>query len=140
MELADGLDYVRSHRNGVLTTIKRDGRPQLSNIVYTVDDDGAVVISLTESRAKTRNLRRDPRASLHVTASDFWSYCVLEGDVTLSPVTTDPNDATADALVAYYRALVGEHDDWEDYRRTMVTDGRLIATLVPTRAYGMLER
>ena len=140
MELGDAIDYVRSHRNGVLTTIKRDGRPQLSNIVYLVGDDGTVQISLTDSRAKTRNLRRDPRASLHVTASDFWSYAVLEGDVSLTPVTTDPNDATADALVEYYRALVGEHDDWDDYRRAMVNDGRLVATLVPTRAYGMLSR
>jgi PPOX class probable F420-dependent enzyme len=140
MELDAALDYVRSHRNGVLTTIKRDGRPQLSNITYYVDDDGGVRISLTESRAKTRNLRRDPRASLHVTASDFWSYCVLEGDVSLTPMTTDPNDPTADALVEYYRALVGEHDDWDDYRRAMVADGRVIATLSPSHAYGMLSR
>jgi len=140
MELGDAIDYVRSHRNGVLTTIKRDGRPQLSNIVYLVGDDGSVQISLTDSRAKTRNLRRDPRASLHVTAADFWSYVVLEGDVSLTPVAADPNDATADALVEYYRALVGEHDDWDDYRRAMVNDGRLVATLVPTRAYGMLSR
>ena len=140
MELGDAIDYVRSHRNGVLTTIKRDGRPQLSNIVYLVGDDGSVQISLTDSRAKTRNLRRDPRASLHVTAADFWSYVVLEGDVSLTPVAADPNDATADALVEYYRALVGEHDDWDDYRRAMVNDSRLVATLVPTRAYGMLSR
>lgn len=140
MELGDAIDYVRSHRNGVLTTIKRDGRPQLSNIVYAVNDAGAMQISLTDSRAKTRNLRRDPRASLHVTASDFWSYVVLEGDVSLTPVAVDPDDATVDALVEYYRTLVGEHDDWDDYRRTMVSDGRLVATLVPTRAYGMLSR
>lgn len=140
MELHDALEYVRGHRNGVLTTVKRDGRPQLSNIVYTVDGDGAVLISLTDDRAKTRNLRRDPRASLHVTASDFWSYCVLEGDVTLTQVAADPNDATADALVEYYRVLVGEHDDWDDYRRAMVAEGRLLARLVSGHAYGMLSR
>jgi PPOX class probable F420-dependent enzyme len=140
MELAEGIDYIRRHRNGVLTTIKRDGRPQLSNIVYRVDDDGVVLISLTDDRAKTRNLRRDPRASLHVTASDFGSYCVVEGDVTLTPPAADPHDATADLMVEYYRALVGEHDDWDDYRRAMVDDARLLARLVPSRAYGMLSR
>ena len=140
MELSDALDYVRERRQGVLTTLKRDGRPQLSNIAYYVDDEGKVHISVTADRAKTRNVERDPRASLYVTSEDFWSYCVVEGDASLSPVTTDPNDATADALVEYYRTLQGEHPDWDEYRRAMVDDGRLVLTLTPTHAYGMLGR
>lgn len=140
MELSDALDYVRQRRQGVLVTLKRDGRPQLSNIVYVVTDDGTVRISVTADRAKTRNLERDPRASLHVAADDFWSYCVLEGDVTMMPVAAEPNDATADALVEYYRTLQGEHPDWDDYRRSMVDDQRLLLTLTPTHAYGMLGR
>ena len=140
MELSDALDYVRERRQGVLTTLKRDGRPQLSNIAYYVDDDGKVHISVTADRAKTRNLERDPRASLYVTSDDFWSYCVLEGDASLSPVTTDPSDATADALVEYYRTLQGEHPDWDEYRQAMVDDGRLVMTLSPSHAYGMLGR
>jgi PPOX class probable F420-dependent enzyme len=105
-----------------------------------VDDEGKVHISVTADRAKTRNVERDPRASLYVTSEDFWSYCVLEGDASLSPVATDPNDATADALVEYYRTLQGEHPDWDEYRRAMVDDGRLVLTLTPTHAYGMLGR
>ena len=65
---------------------------------------------------------------------------MLEGDAELTPVAADPGDATVDALVAYYRALVGEHDDWDDYRRAMVADRRVLARLVPGRAYGMLGR
>jgi PPOX class probable F420-dependent enzyme len=140
MELSDALAYVRERRQGVITTIKRDGRPQLSNIAYTVGDDDKVRISVTADRAKTRNLARDPRASLYVTSDDFWSYCVLEGDASLSPVATDPNDATADALVEYYRTLQGEHPDWDEYRQAMVDDGRMVLTLTPTHAYGMLGR
>jgi PPOX class probable F420-dependent enzyme len=138
MELSDAMAFVRRHNQGVIATLKRDGRPQLSNITYYVDADGAVRISVTADRAKTRNLQRDARASLHVTAGDFWSYCVVEGDASLSPVAADPHDATADALVEYYRALAGEHPDWEDYRRAMVADRRLVLTLTPTHVYGML--
>jgi PPOX class probable F420-dependent enzyme len=137
MDLSAALDYARSRQRGVLATMKRDGRPQLSNIMYHLGDDGLVRISLTDSRAKTRNARRDPRVSLHVTADDFWSYVVLEGDADLLPVAADPHDATVEALVAYYRDLQGEHPDWDDYRAAMVRDGRTLLTFHPTHAYGM---
>jgi PPOX class probable F420-dependent enzyme len=139
MDLAAAMDYVGARRNGVLVTLKRDGRPQLSNIVYGMAD-GAIRISMTTGRAKTANIRRDPRVSLHVTAEDFWSYVVLEGRADLSPVATAPDDATAEELVALYRTLAGEHPDWDDYRRAMVTDGRLVCTLRPERAYGVIAR
>jgi PPOX class probable F420-dependent enzyme len=138
MELSEALDFVRDRRNGVLTTLKRDGRPQLSNISYALGDDGVVQISVTHDRAKTANLRRDPRASLHVSREDFWAYVVLEGDVELTPTASEPDDHTVDELVDYYRSVAGEHDDWDDYRRTMVADRRLLVLLAPTHAYGML--
>jgi PPOX class probable F420-dependent enzyme len=140
MEIAQALDFIRERHHAVLTTQRRDGRPQLSNVSYAVGDDGVVRVSVTDSRAKTKNLRRDPRASLHVAQGDFWAYAVLDCDVELMPVAADPHDATVDALVDYYRSVVGEHDDWDDYRRAMVTDGRLLLLLTPTHAYGMLSR
>ena len=140
MEISEALDFIRERHHAVLTTQKRDGRPQLSNITYFLGDDGAIRISVTDSRAKTSNLRRDPRASLHVAQSDFWRYCVIEADVELMPVAADPNDATVDALVDYFRALNGEHEDWDDYRGAMVADRRLLLVLRPTHAYGMLSR
>lgn len=138
MELADALAFVRDHRHGVLITTKADGRPQSSNIAYTVDDADRIRISVTDDRAKTKNLRRDPRASVHVNRDDFWAYAVIEADVELLPVAADPHDATVDALVDYYRAVAGEHDDWDAYRQAMVDDRRLLLVLTPTRAYGML--
>ncbi len=140
MELSDALDFARDKRNGMLLTIKGDGRPQSSNIAYVVGDDDVIRISVTDGRAKTANLRRDPRASLHVNRDDFWAYVVIEADVTLLPVAQSPDDPTVDALVEYYRSVAGEHDDWDDYRRAMVADGRLLLELRPTRAYGMLNR
>jgi PPOX class probable F420-dependent enzyme len=71
MELAAALDFIRPRRNGVLVALKRDGRPQLSNITYTLGDDGVVRISITADRAKYTNLLRDPRASLYVGKEDF---------------------------------------------------------------------
>jgi PPOX class probable F420-dependent enzyme len=143
MDLADALDFVRDHRNGVLITQKSDGRPQSSNITYLVRErDGVdrILVSVTDGRAKTTNARRTPRVSLHVNRDDFWAYAVIEADVELTPVATSVDDATVDRLVDYYRALAGEHDDWAAYRAAMVDEGRLLMELTPTHAYGMLTR
>src|SRR6056297_1748346 len=140
MELSAALDVSRDKRNGMLLTLKSDGRPQSSNIAFVVGDDDVIRISVTDDRAKTANLRRDPRASLHVNRDDFWAYAVIEADVTMLPVATSPDDTTVDALAEYYRTLAGEHDDWAEYRQAMVDDGRLLLELRPTHAYGMLDR
>ena len=139
MELADALEFVRARKNGVLTTIRSNGRPQLSNILYVPGDDGVLRISITDSRAKTKNMRRDPRVSLYVPGDNFWQFVVLEGTAELTPVAADPTDDTVEQLVAYYRGGNGEHDDWDDYRAAMVADGRLIAAVHPERAYGLVR-
>lgn len=137
MELDHALTYLRQHQRGVLLTLKADGRPQASNIMYAVGDDGLVRISATADRAKSANARRDPRVSLHVTAEDFWSYAVIEGDADVSPTAAAPDDATVDELVELYRSLQGEHADWDEYRAAMVADRRLVIRIRPTHAYGM---
>jgi PPOX class probable F420-dependent enzyme len=131
-------DLLKSTRHGVLATLKKDGRPQLSNIMFAYDDDTRLIrISVTDSRAKTKNLRRDPRASLHVQSSDGWKYTVMEGIAELTPVAAAVDDATVEELIEVYRAVGGEHDDWDAYRRAMVDDGRLVVRLPVTRAYGI---
>jgi PPOX class probable F420-dependent enzyme len=138
MDLERALDAARTNNRSVLATLRRDGRPQLSNVVHQLGEDGLVRISTTADRAKFHNLRRTPWASLKVDGESFWSYAVLEGDVTLSEVAASPDDAAVDELVDLYRALSGEHPDWDDYRRAMVHDRRLVIRLRPTYAYGAL--
>ena len=137
MDLPTAIAYVSERNRGVLTTQKRDGRPQLSNVMYGVGDDGLIRISITADRAKAKNLARDPRASLHVTADDFWSYVVVEADAELSPVAAAVDDDTVEELVDLYRAGAGEHPDWDEFREAMVGDRRLVVRLRPVHAYGM---
>jgi len=125
-------------RLGVLATLKRDGRPQLSTISYHFDPATRLVrVSITDTRAKTRNLRRDPRTSLHVSGADGWQYVVAEGTAELTPTAQAPDDATVDALVDLYRTIGGEHPDWDEYRAAMVADERLVLRLPVERMYGM---
>ena len=137
MELAQALAFVRERKQGVLVTIRGNGRPQLSNILYVAGEGDTFVISVTDDRAKTANLRRDPRASLYVLGDNFYQWAVVEATAELSALAADPHDDTVEALVAYYRAGLGEHPDWDEYRAAMVSDRRLVITLRPERAYGM---
>ncbi|CAA0133175.1 F420H(2)-dependent reductase [Mycolicibacterium vanbaalenii] len=132
------LAVIAGNSLGVLATIKRDGRAQLSNVSYHFDARALTIsVSITEPRAKTRNLRRDPRAALHVSSDDGWSYAVAEGDAELTPPAADPGDDTVEGLVALYREISGEHPDWDDFRRAMVDDRRVLMTLPISHVYGM---
>lgn len=137
MELDHALSYVKQHQKGVLLTLKADGRPQASNIMYNLGADGTIRISATADRAKSSNAQRDPRVSLHVTAEDFWSYVVIEGDAVVTATAAAPDDAVVEELVELYQAMQGDHPDWDEYRETMVKDRRLVIRIQPTHAYGM---
>jgi hypothetical protein len=74
---------------------------------------------------------------LHITEPSSWSYLSFDGTVELTEPTTAVDDATADALVEYYRAVAGqEHPDWDEYRAAMVAEGRLLARFRPTSVVG----
>lgn len=137
MDIQRAHDFLSDHKHGVLMTIKPDGRPQASNIVYAAFD-GAVHVSVTETRAKTVNLRRDPRASLHVTTGDFRHWVVVEGKARLSEITTRPDDEPAALLRQVYEAIAGPHPDWDDFDRAMIEDRRLVVSMDVERAYGSL--
>lgn len=139
MELEQGLTWAGQRKTAVLITLRKDGRAQSSDITYLVDD-GRFIISLTDSRAKTKNMRRDNRVVLHITEPDAWSYASFDGTVALSTVTSDVDDEVADQLVEYYeRVTGGPHPDWDEYRQAMVDEGRLIATFTPTNVVGQIR-
>ncbi len=134
------LAFLAENKWGVLATIKGDGRPQVSNVGYSYDADAQLIrVSVTADRAKTRNLERDPRVTLHVASKDFWTWIAVEGTAELTPVAADPNDATVEELVAYYRGVNGEHHDWDEYRAAMVADRRLVVRFRPEHVYGQLQ-
>lgn len=139
LDIDEALLWATGRTPAVLITTKADGSPQSSDVAFAVID-GEIVISITADRAKTANIRRDPRVALHITAPTEWSYVAFSGEATLSPVTTHPGDATADELVDYYEHVAGgPHPDWTEYRAAMIAEKRLTARLRPKRAVGHLR-
>ncbi|MFD4900978.1 PPOX class F420-dependent oxidoreductase [Streptomyces sp. NPDC058411] len=131
------LRLFGEYDGGVLVTLKRDGRPQLSNVNHAYyPEEGVIRVSVTEGRAKTRNLRRDPRAGYHVTSDDRWAWTVADATAELTPPAADPHDEVVEQLITLYRDVRGEHPDWDDYRRVMVEDRRVVLTLRIEHVYG----
>jgi PPOX class probable F420-dependent enzyme len=133
----DPRTLLADSRLGVLATIKSNGLPQLSPVTPFFDvDAGVIYVSMTDGRAKTANLRRDPRAALEVTSADGWAWATAEGSVTLTGPGADPQGPEVEALVDYYRRAAGEHPDWDEYRAVMVSDRRVLMALTVERVYG----
>ncbi|MEU9147699.1 PPOX class F420-dependent oxidoreductase [Streptomyces sp. NPDC048349] len=133
----DPRTLLGESRLGILATIKSDGRPQLSPVMPFYDPQADVLyVSMTEGRAKTANLRRDPRAALEVTSPDGWAWATAEGTVTLTGPGSDPHGPEVEALVRYYRAAAGEHPDWDEYRAAMVADRRVLMMMTVDHVYG----
>lgn len=136
----DARQFLADHHWGVLATCKSsDGRPQMSNVAYALIDD-EIRVSVTVDRAKTANVRRDPRVSMHVTSDDFWTYVVAEGTALLSPVAAEPGDETCRRLLELYEAVSDKpHDDPDEFHAAMVDEDRLelsfaVEYLYPTRS------
>ncbi|WP_131105486.1 PPOX class F420-dependent oxidoreductase [Ornithinimicrobium sufpigmenti] len=123
------LDFVRPRHNLVLITTRQDGRPQASPVTGGVDDEGRIVISTYPERAKTANARRDSTVSVLVLSDDFgdaWVQVDGECEVIDCPESVEP-------LVDYFRAVAGEHPDWDEYREAMVKQGKSLLRITPTR-------
>ncbi|WP_338702946.1 PPOX class F420-dependent oxidoreductase [Streptomyces sp. Q6] len=133
----DPRTLLAESRLGVLATIKSGGLPQLSPVMPFYDRaNETLYVSMTEGRAKTANLRRDPRAALEVTGSSGRAWATAEGKVTLIGPGTDPHGPEVEALVDYYRAAAGEHPDWDEYRTVMVADRRVLMIMAVDHVYG----
>jgi PPOX class probable F420-dependent enzyme len=129
MELDEARSFLREHHRGILATFRKDGRPQMSAISVGVDAEGRAVVSTREGAYKTRNVRRDPRVSVCVLSEDFWNWIQIDGTATVVslPEAMEP-------LVEHYRAVAGEHPDWDEYRQAMQDQQRVILRIDIERA------
>lgn len=134
MDRTEALEFLSSNHRGVLATYRRDGSAQMSPVVAGVDEQGRILISSREGAVKTRNLLRDPRAALVAFTDSFygpWAMFWGESEVLSLP-------AALPLLEQYYRVVSGEHPDWEEYRRAMVAERRVllrmtVASVGPTK-------
>ena len=137
---AELWELVMASQQGVLATIRPDGSPQLTNVLYVADPATRVIrVSTTADRAKARNLARDPRGALHVSGEDFWHYAVAEGPVTLSDVAAIPGDDAVEELLEVHSFFYGEIDR-ATFEEEMITNQRLVVRLQVSHLYGVMVK
>jgi PPOX class probable F420-dependent enzyme len=125
MELEQARNFLRQHNRAVLATRRTNGDPQLSPIIATVDTAGDVILSTRETAYKTKNMRRDPRVSLCVVTDAFFGpWIQIDGT---AEVISLPD--AMELLVDYYKRISGEHPDWDDYRRAMQEEKRVLVRI-----------
>lgn len=127
------VEELRAHMGGrnqwVLSTVRRDGRPQMSFVTGGMTADGLLSIATYPQRAKVKNVRRNPAVSVAVLGDSFNAAWVqIDGDAEV----VDLPEAS-DAFVEYFRCISGEHDDWDEYRQAMADQGKCLILVRPTR-------
>ncbi len=136
MDPALAETLIKARNPGVLVTLRKNGRPQMSNIVYTYDE-GVARVSVTATRAKTANIRRDSRCTLYVPSDSFWEFVVADGEATLTDITTTPGDAAGLELLEVWEKVTGDkHPDPSEFHEAMVADERSVVRLKIDHVYG----
>jgi PPOX class probable F420-dependent enzyme len=121
---------------GVLATNKRSGHPHLTTMLYNWDPDARIIrFSTTADRVKVKQLRNDPRAALHVSADDHWSFAVAEGEAEISELTMTPGDAIGRELLNMLPAEV-RSDLGQAFFEQLVAERRVVIRLKVSRLYG----
>ncbi|KAB7745315.1 TIGR03618 family F420-dependent PPOX class oxidoreductase [Nostocoides sp. F2B08] len=128
VDLEGLVEFSARKHQLVLATTRRDGRPQLSLVTGVVTAAGEVLVSTYPQRAKVRNIRRDPHVSVLVMSGFDGAWVQIDGDAEV----VDMPEA-ADGLVEYFRAISGEHPDWDEYRQAMADQGKSLIRVRPTR-------
>ena len=129
MDLDRAREFIQSHHRAVVAVRRGDGGPQMSPVAVGLQD-GCAVISSRETAFKVRHLRRDPRVWLCVVNDRFFGAWVLvEGTATIVSLPE-----AMEMLVDYYRRISGEHPDWDDYRKAMERDRRVLVRIAIERA------
>lgn len=139
MDLNDAVNWAGNKHHGILVTLRKDGRPQSSDIAYAVIE-GKFCISATRRRAKTINLLRDNRAVLHITSPDTWSYVSFDGSAEITETAKAHNDNVCHELANVFTTIQKkDHPDWDEFNQAMINDERLVIRFVPTTAVGQIN-
>ncbi len=137
LTLTEGLDFASGIPLGTIITIRKDGRPQSSDVHHGVID-GTIVFSVRPDRAKVPNIERDERVVYHV--SHEGSYLSFDGTAVVSPVATETHGPAMDTLIDAFRAVAkNEHPDWDEFREAMVRERRRAVIVTPAKVVGLIN-
>jgi PPOX class probable F420-dependent enzyme len=135
--------YLEKNHSAAMITLRADGTPHVARVGVALVD-GTLWSSGTQSRVRTRHLRRDPRATLFVFDQQY-GYLAIESTVRMIEGPDVP-----ELSVRLFRTMQARmpHIErgtlmWnareltpEQFCQTMIDEQRLIYEFEPIRIYG----
>jgi len=121
--------FLRDHNLGVLATGRTDGSPQQSMVLYSVDDEGRLVVSAKSFTAKWHNAVRRPEVSLTVVDGrvNLVIYGVAE--------TIDEDPLRAELSAVLFTIMSGKEVDPESIVPVLDEQRRTIIRITPARSF-----
>jgi PPOX class probable F420-dependent enzyme len=136
MQFEKAKPFLEAHHQSVVTTFRRSGAAQMSILLCGPYRDTVAFVA-QEATAKVRNLRRNPRCSV-LTVKPGWSgYVVVEGNATVHGWDDTDPESLRMMLREVFMAAGGQHDNWEEYDRTIKAERRAVVMVQPKHVYGL---
>jgi PPOX class probable F420-dependent enzyme len=114
--------FLRDNHLTVFSTINRDGSPQLTTVLYTLNDDETIVMNVQRNSQKAKNMRRDPRVAMCV--RDGNRYVSMNGAIEfIDDAEIIRRDLERLGLLGFF--LAGDEDARRDDAANMMAQQRV---------------
>lgn len=123
MKITDAQKFLRENHRACIAVRQKDGWPQMTFVTPGIDPEGRVIITSRGATYKVKHLRRDLRVSMLVFGEQFHGSKFVQIHGTAEII--DLPEAM-DMLIYWHKQTRGEHENWDEYKKKMVDEKRVI--------------
>src|SRR6266850_2753374 len=123
MEIVDAQKFLQQNHRACIAVRQKDGWPQMTFVSPGIDPQGRVIITSRGTTYKIKHLRRDPRVSMLIFGDQYSGSKFVQIHGTAEIIELP---AAMDMLIYWYKQVRGEHKNWEEYKKRMADEKRVI--------------
>ena len=123
MEIAQAKAFLQQNHRACIAVRQKDGSPQMTLVTPGIDAQGRVLMTSRGTTYKVKHIRRDPRVSMLIFGEQYSGSKFVQIHGTAEII--DQPEAM-DALIYWYKQVRGEHKNWDDYKKQMQDEKRVI--------------
>ena len=123
MEIAQAKAFLQQNHRACIAVRQKDGSPQMTLVTPGIDAQGRVLMTSRGTTYKVKHIRRDPRVSMLIFGEQYSGSKFVQIHGTAEII--DQPEAM-DGLIYWYKQVRGEHKNWDDYKKQMQDEKRVI--------------
>ena len=123
MDISDARKFMQGNHRACIAVRQKDGWPQMTFVTPGIDPQGRAIITSRGTTYKIKHIRRDPRVSMLIFGEQYSGskYVQIHGTAEIIELPE-----AMDTLIFWYKQVRGEHKNWDDYRKQMHDEKRVI--------------